>query len=77
MAFFFIDFIAALWEPLGFLGPVTIFHYYDPLRIAQEPGIPVRDTLVLLADAGLKPDDVWRELRSRRGGGRRRERRRE
>ncbi len=26
-------------------------------------------TLVLLADAGLKPDDVWRELRSRRGGG--------
>ena len=49
VAMYFVDFLSLLWGPAEPFGPATVFHYYDPLRIAQEPGIPVRDTLVLLA----------------------------
>ena len=48
VAFFFLDFLAILWGPAGPAGPASIFHYYDPLAIAQEGGIPWRDIGVLL-----------------------------
>jgi len=51
LAFFFIDFIAALWEPLEFLGPVTIFHYYNPIAIVQQGAVPWNHILVLLGVA--------------------------
>ena len=50
---YFVDFLSVLWGPAEPLGPATVFHYYDPLRIAQESGMPVRDTLVLLAVAAI------------------------
>ena len=51
VVFFFMDFIAALWEPLAFLGPVTIFHYYDPIAIVQQGAVPWNHALVLLGVA--------------------------
>ena len=52
---FFVDFLATLWSPAEFLGPLSLFHYYDPLAIAQEGGMAWRDVGVLLgaAAAGL------------------------
>ena len=46
---YFVDFLSVLWGPAGPLGPATVFHYYDPLSVSQESGLPVRDILVLLA----------------------------
>ena len=51
VAFFFIDFFAGLWEPLGFLGPLTIFHYYNPIAIVQQGVLPWNHVLVLLGVA--------------------------
>ena len=44
---YFIDFLSLIWSPAGPLGPFTVFHYYDPHGVSQEPGLPWRDILVL------------------------------
>ncbi len=44
---FFIDFLAVLWSPVETLGFLSVFHYYDPLAIARNGGIPWRDMAVL------------------------------
>jgi len=46
--FFLMDFLAGLWEPLGFLGPMSLFHYYDPVTAAIEASIPAQHVAVLL-----------------------------
>ena len=45
--FFLLDFLAGLWEPLEFLGPLSVFHYYDPAAVATSEGVPWRDLAVL------------------------------
>ena len=45
---FFVDFMAVLWSPMEPLGPLSPFHYYNPLAIAQNGGVPWRDVGVLL-----------------------------
>ena len=52
---YFIDFLSLIWSPAAPLGPFTVFHYYDPHGVSQEPGLPWRDLLVLgsVAAAGL------------------------
>ena len=51
MVFFFMDFVAELWEPLEFLGPWTVFHYYNPTSIVQQGTVPWDHALVLIAVA--------------------------
>ncbi|MBI4282823.1 MAG: ABC transporter permease subunit [Chloroflexi bacterium] len=51
VAFFFEDFVADLWEPLEFLGPWSIFHYYNPTSIVQQGAMPWNHALVLLGVA--------------------------
>ena len=46
---FFLDFLATLWSPAEWLGPLSVFHYYDPLAIARDGGFPWRDVGVLMA----------------------------
>ena len=48
---FFLDFLTTLWSPSESLGPLSLFHYYDPLAIAQGGGMPWRDVGVLLGVA--------------------------
>ena len=50
---FFVDFLATLWGPAEPLGPLMIFHYYDPLAIAEGGGMPWRDVGVLLGVAAV------------------------
>ncbi len=51
VAFFFIDYIVGLGEPLEFLAPLTIFNYYDPIGVVQQGSVPLNHLLVLLAVA--------------------------
>ena len=51
LAFFFMDFVAELWEPLEFLGPWTVFHYYNPIAIVQQGTVPWNHALALLGVA--------------------------
>ncbi|MBI4233190.1 MAG: ABC transporter permease subunit [Chloroflexi bacterium] len=53
VVFFLLDFIAGLWEPLEPLGPLSLFHYYDPVRIAATGSLRVVDLGVLLGAAVL------------------------
>ena len=50
---FFLDFLAALWSPASALGPLSVFHYFDPLGVAQNGEFPARDLLVLFGVAGV------------------------
>jgi len=47
VAMYFVDFLAALWSPASFLGPVSFFHYYDPQTVAESGLLPWRDLAVL------------------------------
>ena len=49
---FFIDFLSLLWTPAELLGPLAVFHYYDPLSVSVEDALPVRDVFVLMS-AGI------------------------
>ena len=51
VAFFFVDFVAELWEPLEFLGPWTVFHYYSPTSVVQQGAVPWNHALVLIGIA--------------------------
>ena len=46
-AMYFLDFLAALWEPARPFGPLSVFYYYDPLAISEMSGLPWRDLAVL------------------------------
>ena len=48
---FFLDYLATLWDAASFLGPVSIFHYYNPVALADGGGNPLRDISVLLSIA--------------------------
>lgn len=45
---FFVDFLSLLWEPAELLGPLAVFHYYDPLSVSVADALPVADVLVLM-----------------------------
>ena len=59
---YFIDFLSLIWSPAGPLGPFTVFHYYDPLRVSQETGLPWRNVLVLGSGRGSRPRRGPRDL---------------
>ena len=46
---YFVDFLSLLWSPAEPLGPLSIFHYYDPLGVSRSGAVPVADTFTLLA----------------------------
>lgn len=47
-AMYFIDFLSLIWAPAGPAGPLSLFHYYDPLEVVQSGGgVPWRDLAVL------------------------------
>ncbi len=50
-AMYFVDFLSLIWGPAGPAGPLTLFHYYDPLGLAQSGEIPWRDLIVLFGVA--------------------------
>jgi ABC-2 type transport system permease protein len=49
VAFFFVDFLAGLFESLEPLSLVSIFHYYDPVGLAVDATFPALHVIVLLA----------------------------
>ncbi len=51
LLFFVLDYSSQLWEPLRPLGYVSLFHYYDPVGVAQSGVLPWRHLAVLLAVA--------------------------
>ena len=51
VAMFFGDFLAAIWSPAELVGYVSLYHYYDPLGVSRESGLPLRDLAVLLGVA--------------------------
>ena len=50
---YFVDFLSLLWGTAEPLGPISIFHYYDPLAIARAGAVPTADALALAAVAGV------------------------
>ena len=36
---FFVDYIATLWSAIDFLGPISLFYYYDPVSVVDEGAI--------------------------------------
>lgn len=44
-----VDFLAVLWETAEPLGPLSIFHYYDPLGVSRAGALDLGDLLVLAA----------------------------
>jgi ABC-type transport system involved in multi-copper enzyme maturation permease subunit len=50
---YFVDFLSLLWSPAEPLGPLTVFHYYDPLSVSQRSGLPWGDIGVLGAVAAV------------------------
>ena len=48
---FFIDFVAGLFDVLEPMGLLSLFHYYDPVAVAVDTGVPVGHFLVLLGVA--------------------------
>lgn len=50
---FFVDFVAELWEPLEFLGPLSVFHYYSPISVVQQGAVPWNHVLALLGVAAV------------------------
>lgn len=53
LVFYFVDFLANLWDKAEFLGPVSFFHYYNPATLVQTGEVPWRDLGVLIFMAGL------------------------
>ena len=49
---FFIDFLSTIWDRAEFLGPLSIFHYYQPARVARAGALSWGD-LAVLAGVGL------------------------
>lgn len=49
--FFFVDFMATLWSAVSFLGPISVFHYYDPQSVVEANSIPAFHLGVLGAAA--------------------------
>ncbi len=49
VAFFFVDFLAALFESLEPLSLVSLFHYYDPVGLVVDASFPGLHVAVLLA----------------------------
>lgn len=50
---FFMDYLAILWAPASFLGPLSAFHYYSPADIPDIGGTPWLDLGVLLGAAAV------------------------
>ena len=48
LVFYLIDFVAEIWDPLEFLGPLSVFNYYDPLATVTRGSLNIGDTSVLL-----------------------------
>ena len=46
-----IDYLAEIWTVAEPLGPLSVFHYYDPGVILGEGSIPGADVLVLAGTA--------------------------
>ena len=44
---YFIDIIAEWWPKAGFMGPVSIFHYFDMPKVLMDGVWPIRDMCVL------------------------------
>ena len=48
---YLVDFLSLIWSPAGPAGPLTLFHYYDPLGLARSGEVPWRDLIVLFGVA--------------------------
>ena len=47
LIFYLIDFVAEIWEPLEFLGPISVFYYYDPVTTVVNGSFITQDVFVL------------------------------
>lgn len=48
---FFLDFLSGIWSAISFLGPLSLFHYYDPVEMAHTNAFAWLDLGVLGAVA--------------------------
>lgn len=48
---FFIDFLAGTWSVVDFIGPISPFHYYDPVSVVSAGSVPALHLGVLAAFA--------------------------
>lgn len=48
---YLLDFLSLIWGPAEPLGPLTLFHYYDPLGVVRNGDVPWRDLAVLFSVA--------------------------
>ena len=44
---FFLDYLASLWDAAEFLGPLSVFHYYDPVSTVIDGAVPLLHLSVL------------------------------
>jgi ABC-type transport system involved in multi-copper enzyme maturation permease subunit len=44
---FFLDYLASLWSRVERLGPLSLYHYYDPSAILERGGVLLGDFLLL------------------------------
>ena len=51
VVFFFLDFLSSFWSAVHALGPVSLFHYYDPLSIVDNGSVSALHLGVLAAVA--------------------------
>ena len=45
---YFVDFLSVLWSPAKPFGPLSLFHYYDPLAISANNALSAYDLSMLL-----------------------------
>ena len=45
---YFVDFLSVLWGPAEPFGPLSVFHYYDPLAVSSDNALSTFDLSVLL-----------------------------
>lgn len=48
LGFFFLDYLANLWDKVEFLGPLSLYHYYDPNAVLQRGSVTGSDLALLL-----------------------------
>ena len=47
IASFFVDYLASLWDAAEFFGPLSVFHYYDPVSTVSDGALPILHLSVL------------------------------
>jgi len=50
---YFVDFLSLIWSVAEPLGPLSLFHYFDPVGIARDAVFPWFEFLILMGVSAL------------------------